>query len=633
MPFRRAAGVVISCLIAFLLPAPVSAASFEFRLVAVSDSPVGLGQPFRLKLVVSNTGSDSAIAGTRAHILETSTGQRVTFLRWSDFVPAGGTITYKTSVITGQWFDSSGSFKLSLTPDEATTTSPQLSFNVTKAPVRVPRFTDITQQAGLATNVSLYTCGDWSAGAAWGDVDGDKDLDLFLPRRDDPAKLWINSSGTFSDEASARGLATMAGRALGAVFADYDNDGDVDLYVASRGQDQLFRNNGSGSFEDVTLAVGVGDEGPSQSASWGDYDNDGFLDLYVANHASCEQDSSTRTWSNQPDHLYHNEGDGTFTDQTVLLHTQGSTLGAGFQAAWLDYDGDGDVDLYLANDFLGSTPQPNFLWRNDGPGAEGWTFTNVSVDSGTGASANAMGIAVGDYDRDIDLDIAVSNIRDPLLFRNEGDGTFTERAQAAGIARAYQDAQREAVTWGTFFADLNNDGWEDLFFAAGRLHRIDNEFQPDALFTNARNGTFLDHSAPSGVDNPGLGRGIAVADYNRDGRLDLYVAAQDGQPTLLRNSTAGAAHWLEVDTIGTISNRDGCGARLVLQLNRRSRLLRQVFCGGTSLGVGSDPTVHFGLGKVDEPLKLVIEWPSGIRQVMRNPRADRLIEVKEPSAS
>lgn len=628
----RALGLFIASLIAFLLPAPASAASFEFKLVAISDSPVGLGSPFRFKLVVSNSGSDSAIAGTYGDLVDLATGERIRFLRWSDFVPAGDAITYRASVMSGQWFDHVGRFAIELEPDESTATGRRLTFEVGRSRIPVPRFTDVTQQAGLTASVSVFICGDWSAGAAWGDIDSDGDLDLFLPRRDDPAKLWINSNDTFTDEAALRGVADLAGRALGAVFVDYDNDSDPDLYVISHGPDQLFSNNGSGVFQDVTTVAGLGDDGPSQSASWGDYDGDGFVDLYVANHSTCEAGQASGQYKPFPDHLYHNESDGTFTDQTALLHASGSTTGMGFQAAWFDYDNDGDQDLYLANDFIGPRPEPNFLWRNDGPGPTGWRFTNVSVNSGTAVSINSMGIAVGDYDRDLDFDLALSNIREPLLLRNEGDGTFVERGAHARIARAYQDAQREAVTWGTFFADLNNDGWEDLFFAAGRLHRVSNEFQPDALFTNARNGRFLDHSAPSGVDNPALGRGIAVADYDRDGFLDLFVLAQEGEPKLLRNLGRRGTHWLEIDTIGTSSNRDGCGARLVLKLNRKTSLLRQVFCGGTSLATGNDPTVHFGLGKVDDPSKLVIEWPSGIRQVVRNPRIDRLIEVVEPTA-
>lgn len=630
---RRALAVGIAGFMAFLFPTPASASSVEFKLVAVSDSPVPLGKPFAFKLVVTNEGSDAALAGTRADLVDTATGERVTFLRWSDFVPADGRIVYRTSAISAQWFSDLGKFRIELSPDQATRVGPPLKFTVGRSPIAVPRFDDITQESGLTTTVGTFTCGDWSAGAAWADIDRDGDLDLFLPRREEPAKLWINSNGSFTDEAAPRGVAVLAGQGLGAVFADYDNDGDSDLYVNSHGADQLFRNDGRGFFEDVTVAAGLGDEGPSQSASWGDYDADGFVDLYVANHATCEPSGAgSSSYVNEPDHLYHNEGDGTFTDQTALLHIEGSTRGAGFQAVWFDYDQDGDQDLYLANDFVGPRPEPNFLWRNDGQGPSGWRFTNVSVNSGTGVSANSMGIGVGDYNRDLDLDISLSNIRAALLLRNEGEGTFTEQAEHAGVARTYQDAQREAITWGTFFADLNNDGWEDLFFAAGRLGRFALENQPDALFTNARNGTFLDHSAPAGTDDPAAGRGIAVADLDRDGFLDLYVVNQGGEPKLFRNVGRRGVHWLEIDTIGTTSNRDGCGARLVLKLNPKTSLLRQVFCGGTSLGSGSDSTVHFGLGRVDEPLKLVIEWPSGMRQVIRNPKVDRLIKVMEPSA-
>ncbi len=455
-------------------------------------------------------------------------------------------------------------------------------------------------------------------------MDGDGDLDLFLPQQDRRAGLWINGGGRFVDEAGERGI-TGGVMALGGVFADYDNDGDEDLYVNVDGPNRLYRNDGMGSFRDVGATTGVADPGPSQSAAWGDYDGDGYLDLYVADHMACRTGRSLT----YPDHLYHNEGGRTFTDQTGLLEADGSTFGAGFQATWFDYDGDGDVDLYLGNDAMGPNPEPNVLWRNDGLGPDGtWRFRDVSEQSGTGLSMNTMGIAVGDYDRDLHLDTALSNMGAIALLHNQGDGSFTDRARAAGVARPNQSPSVPAITWGIVLADLNNDGWEDLYAAAGRLDGAN--AQPNLLFVNAGGGRFLDVSAASRANDPGVSRGLAVADYDRDGRLDLLVVDQQGHPLLYRNVTPGGGHWLEVDTAGTRSNRDGCGTKVVA-VTRTGEQMRQVLCGGTSLGSGSDPTIHLGLGRSSRVRELIISWPFGSRQIVRHVRADRLIRVREPS--
>jgi hypothetical protein len=313
-------------------------------------------------------------------------------------------------------------------------------------------------------------------------------------------------------------------------------------------------------------------------------------------------------------------------------------MGAGFQDAWFDYDHDGDQDLYLANDYLGPSPRPNVLWRNDGPdGAGGWRFTDVSQASQTGISINAMGIGIGDYDRDRDLDLGVSNIRDNVLFRNNGDGTFSDMAHPAGVARPHQNVTDRSVTWGLGFTDLTLDGWEDLYIAAGSLgYEALVRPQPNEVFVNRGGGRFLDLSVPSGGAYPDMNRGAAFADYDRDGRMDVFLVSHEGPVRLLRNVTPRRFkdkrfHWLEVDTIGTRSNRDGCGARVEARLRRGPTLVREVFCGSTSLASGSDPTVHFGLGTWRSVRTLRIEWPSGTVQVLSGVRGDRLIQVTEPA--
>jgi hypothetical protein len=241
----------------------------------------------------------------------------------------------------------------------------------------------------------------------------------------------------------------------------------------------------------------------------------------------------------------------------------------------------------------------------------------------------SMGLGIADFDRDQDLDFAVSNIEGNVLARNNGDGTFTDVAAVARVARPFQYAGRHSITWGLAFHDFNLDTWEDLYVAAGTIYDLVD--QPNELFVADAKGRFLDLSAPSGSADPGLSRGVAFADYDSDGLIDFYVVDQLGSPRLYHNVTSSAGtHWLEVDPIGTASNRDGCGARLTLVI-AGARLLREVFCGSTSLSSGGDAAVHWGLGSAATATRLIVEWPSGRRQVLRNITADRRITVTEPS--
>jgi hypothetical protein len=330
-----------------------------------------------------------------------------------------------------------------------------------------------------------------------------------------------------------------------------------------------------------------------------------------------------------PDTLYHSNGDGTFTDVTPYLG-EDSTNGAGFAATWFDYNGDHRLDLYLANDFVGVSPDHNHLWRNDGPASDGtWRFTDVSDESGTAFWMNTMGIAIGDVDRDGDPDMALSNITANKYLRNDGT-TFVEDP-AAGIGRPLQQADTESITWGGGFHDLNLDGWEDLYFAAGNFLRGVREVgeQPNELFVNRDGTTFLDVSAATGADLQADSKGVAVADYDLDGDLDLFVVNQGGSPALLRNVTPRQTnHWLEVDTVGTSSNRDGCGAVVIAETPAAS-IRRQVMCGSTSVASGNQSAVHFGLGPVDRLVALEVVWPSGARQRLTDLSVDRIVTVEE----
>jgi enediyne biosynthesis protein E4 len=510
--------------------------------------------------------------------------------------------------------------------------------------VVIPKFQNVTAQAGVTTTVPDAGCSTFVTGAAWGDADGDGRLDLFLARLDQPSQLFRNlGGGRFAEQAEHRG-AQVAG-AIGATFADYDNDGRADLYIVRIGSDVLLHNDGAG-YTDVTDRAGIADEALGSSASWGDFDDDGYLDLYVTNYVGCAdrfRPPFEATFRYHPDRLYHNNRDGTFTNVSSILPCAAppdpcadGTLGAGFQASWFDANGDGRPDLYLGNDYIGPNPDGNRLWLNRGRGAEGqWRFDDVSAVSGTAYKMNTMGIGIGDYDRDLRFDIALSNIRYNRLLHNNGNGTFTDVATDVGVAtRNNAPVDSVPITWAAAFYDFNGDGWEDLYFAAGNINyniREVNGGQPDELFVNDRTGGFSDVSEASGAADPGESKGAAFADFDRDGRMDIFVVNQNGQPNLFRNVTPrGDRHWLGVRPVGTRSNRDACGTRMVLT-TRSGSMLREVFCGSISVASGHDGAVLFGLGQLRKVLELTIVWPSGRRQVLRDlTKIDRYMTLVEP---
>ena len=595
------------------------------ELEAIGPTSLPMGSRLRFRATVTNPGDVAASMVLSPELGPAGSSSTVRFGDYPVVVGPHSTSSVEASVVSAQWFSQGGPFEVRLAGADP------LAFDVEAPPVPVPVFEDVTASVGLTTeHAATVTCGNYSAGAAWGDVNGDGHLDLYLPHQAAPAQLWIQQpGGSFVDEAAVRGVQNLDRIGIGAVFADHDNDGDQDLYVVNDGPNRLYENDGAGVFADVTEAAGVGDSGGGSSASWGDYDGDGHLDLYAVNYFRCVDGIV------EPDDdvLYHNDGDGTFTDVTDLLRVGGAQLdGFGFQAAWFDHDGDGDVDLFLANDYIGHTV-PNILWRNDGLESSDpldWPFTDVSQASGMGVAMNSMGIGVADHDHDLDLDVAVSNIGPTKMFRNDGTGVFSDRGETAGVARPLQRSGVLSVTWGLAFADLNNDTWEDLYVAAGSLSSHDPEPQPNAVFANAADGTFLDLSAPSLANDPAVSRGVALADYDRDGRVDVYVVNQRGQPHLYRNVTPASGHWLEVDLAGTASNADGCGAWLEADLPGGVTLVRQVFCGSVGLGSGSDPVVHFGLGSAQEVEELRIRWSSGNIQTLHDIAADQLLPVTEP---
>jgi hypothetical protein len=632
--FSRHRGLValLLALTVLTLPMPrAAAADVEVTMSMAGSNRVRHGDPVTFQVGMTNT---TGVAQTLTIFLslEPADGSRPrwVFERARRNLNPGQTITSTHSVTPAALFKDRTTYHITPRDEGGTALAAPLAVTTTKPTLLIPTFSDTTAAAGLGgVTLPALVCGTWTAGAAWGDVDSDSDLDLYLPTRHGPSYLWINAgNGTFTDQAAARGLAANGG--LGAVFGDQDNDGDQDLFVTGQDLTRLYENDGTGHFTDITASSGINVTGlGSQTAALGDYDNDGHLDLYVTRHSDCVGGGMGNV---VPDRLYRNEGNDTFTDQTHLLGGPAAD-GRGFQAAFVDYDNDGDVDIYLANDNVQGVSGPNRLYRNDGPdGMGGWLFTDVSAATGANFSINAMGIGISDYDRDMDFDLAFSNIGAKVLARNDG-AMFTNAAGPAGITFPLLEAGVDRITWGLDFRDFNLDGWEDLYVAQGALTSkyahlpyITNE-----LFINRGDGAFNNVGGATGaIGDHFISRGFGFADYNRDGRPDIYVVNQDGTPRLYKNTTSTSSHWVEIILVGTQSNRDGCGAKVILTLPDGTQLLRGRFCGSTSLGSGHDPAVHFGLGAHTEITQIEIQWPSGQNQVIPAPATKQVHTITEP---
>lgn len=514
----------------------------------------------------------------------------------------------------------------------------------------LPRFEDVAGRSGIVLshhgapkegNPAIGT------GVAWGDYDGDGRLDLYVTDHMGRCHLYRNNGdGTFTDVAESAGVVNPGLRSTSATFVDFDNDGRPDLYVGrAYGPNVLYHNNGDGTFTDVTKRSGLGDRGRTMSTAWGDYDGDGYLDVFVVNYtnqpisldpnASPLEDVRTVTHVLRPyNRLYHNNGDGTFTDVTHLLGEL-ETRGLGFSAVWFDYNNDGRPDLYVAYDFGGQV-QPDVLWRNDGPdGKGGWNFTSVGPGLGVATEGNPMGVTSGDYNNDGWLDLAVSNIGPNHLYRNQSGRSFQDMAQRARVTHAGSvvgNMLNPSMTWGASFADFNNDGWLDLFMVAGAMD-YQNVPQPNMLYLNDHTGHFVDVSAPAGINDPGQGRSVAVGDYNGDGYLDMFVANYGQPPLLYRNMSRSIGnHWLRLKLEGTRSNRDAVGARVTVHAAGLPPQMREVQIG-QGLGSCNETALHFGLAGTDRAQRIEIRWPSGIRQVLHDVAAGREISVREPGKS
>jgi len=488
----------------------------------------------------------------------------------------------------------------------------------------VGAFTDVTAAAGIA---AVHAPGPTRpyvspiTGQAWGDIDRDGFVDLFVTDQYGPNTLYQNrGDGTFSVSPFSGEVALPDGRSAGTVFADYDNDGWPDLYVAGYADQHLFHNDQGGGFREVGLPP-MGSADFVMGASWADYDNDGRLDFFVATYGctDCGGTKGPPTASR----LYHNEGGDHFAEVTDLLPV-GARTGFTFIGTWGDYDDDGRLDLYLAKDVFGRRDLPmNALVRNDGPGCGGWCFRDISSGSGADIRANAMGIAAGDYNNDGDLDLYFSNsgasfrfTGPPRLLANLGAGRF-EDARTAGV-------NADAWSWGTEFLDYDSDGWLDLYLGV-EYTTISGS---DRLFRNQGDGSFADVTDRSGTSTGLATFGVATADYNGDGRPDLVVGDFGVGYRLFANAGVygGDNHRLKVRLLGDGPvNRDAVGARVEVTTSDGGAQMRDVRIG-SSLGGGSDTALLFGLGQSSQ-VSVSVLWPDGRRDTFTDVPVDTTIDV------
>lgn len=515
-------------------------------------------------------------------------------------------------------------------------------------------FTDVTRQAGVAFTHS-FGDDDMSSileatgsGCLFFDYDDDGLLDLYavngrylpgISETDGEPELGLtnhlfrNLDGTRFGDVTVAAAVGDTGYGMACVAGDYDNDGATDLYITNYGPNVLYHNDGDGTFTDLTAAAGVGDTLWGVGVTFLDYDIDGDLDLYVGNYLEFDPDyrlyyaadkfPGPLAYPGQPDVLYRNNGDGTFADVSAAAGIVGSGRAMGLTAG--DYDNDGYVDLFVANDAMG-----NALYHNNGDG----TFADIGLVSGVAFSGNgdassSMGGDFGDFDRDGDLDLLVPDMAYNNFYVNLGDGRFDDRTSALGVA----EVSGQYVSWHGDLLDCDNDGDLDIFISNGDAHHI--HHTQEALFlANASSPEgprhFVDVSGESGefFYNRSVSRGSAAGDYDNDGDQDLFVLHLDQPSMLLRNDGGNANHWLLLDLEGTRSNRDALGARVRV----RSGDLVQVAESTSGMGYLSqnDPRLHFGLGSHARADTVQIRWPAGGIQVLVDVPADRIVEVVEP---
>ncbi|MCG9130660.1 VCBS repeat-containing protein [Candidatus Poribacteria bacterium] len=469
---------------------------------------------------------------------------------------------------------------------------------------------------------------DGGRGSAWGDYDNDGDLDIVAVGTYQPHALYRNNGdGTFTNTAEQAGIADPRG-GWGSLFADYDNDGYLDLYITRGGwsgaaENTLYHNNGDGTFTDLTHTAGVADPQSSFCAAWADYDNDGYLDLYIADGVIGDGAANV---------LYRNNGDGTFTNtaESAGVANTGNSLGT----AWGDYDKDGYIDLHVVN-----FGQSNVLYRNNGDG----TFTDVTPTTGMNIPVtDAFVTFFLDVDNDADLDIFISNSGSfqafiagqitgtaphngdrQVLYRNNGDGTFTDVTRESGLYHAFG-------AMGANFGDIDSDGYLDIYLATGapQMGRLER----DALFRNNGDGTFTDATFTLGLGNIGKGHGVTFGDIDADGDVDIYVPVGgafigDQWHNLFYQNTGAGNNWINLKLVGVKSNRDGIGAKVTLRIG--DNLVYREVSGGCGFGSTNSLPLEIGLGTHTKIDTLEIVWPSGQVDTHRNLSVNQKLIITE----
>ena len=528
-------------------------------------------------------------------------------------------------------------------------------------------FTDVAARAGLTAPtiygeeyVKKYIVEANGPGIAFFDYDHDGWLDVFVPSgtrlegfapgHEPTNRLYHNNrDGTFKDVTEKSGL-TRTGWCYGVCVGDYDNDGRDDLFLTYFGKNVLYHNNGDGTFTDVTKEAGLLEWRTrfGSGCTFVDYDRDGHLDLFVSRYidldlAKTPVGGASRycKYKDVPVNcgpmglaqdfctLYHNNGNGTFTDVTARAGIAKAGSRFGLTAVAFDFNNDDWPDLFVACD---STP--NLLYRNHHDG----TFSEVAVESGCAVNGDGqeqanMGVAVGDYDGDGYLDMFLPHFSEdtPILYRNVKGEFFDDLTNAAGLA-----VNTKYVCWGVDFADLDNDGWLDIFHVTGTVYpeveKVDPEYKfktPRIVYRNLGNGLFEEVSELSGaaVEEPHSSRGCAFGDFNNDGNLDVLILNMSEPPSLLRNENRSGHHWLNVKLIGTRSNRSAIGARVIVTMGNQ-RQIREVRSGSSYISQ-SDLRQHFGLGASRKVDQMDVRWPSGLVEHLRNIDADQFMVLEE----
>jgi len=503
-----------------------------------------------------------------------------------------------------------------------------------------------------------YTFETMVGGVALFDFDNDGLLDIFftngaaIPSLEKTGPSYWNrlfhnnGDGTFTDVTEKAGLQGI-GYSMGVATGDYDNDGFVDLYVTGVNRNQLFHNNGDGTFTDVTTKAGVAGMVPklgkawSVAAGWFDYNNDGLLDLFVVNYlnysisnaALCVQQGhpaycSPVDFLGTPNILYRNNGDGTFTDVSEQSHIS-QYVGKGMGLAFADYDNDGFTDIFVSNDTF-----ENYLLHNKGDG----TFANVALSAGVAYNAYGNAIAgMGADFRDIDNDGKPDIFETAMfgegfpLYKNLGDGQFQDVTATAGLAALTS----RSTAWGVGVFDFDNDGNKDLFTANADI--LDNSMElahrpfplPNRIFRNKGNLMFEDVSSKAGASFqvPAPHRGAAFGDLNNDGKIDAVVTVLNGPPEIWMNRSQNQNHWITLKLVGVKSNRDGLGTKVKITTPLGSQYDQATTAD--SYNSSSDKRIHFGLGSATMIDAIELAWPSGIKQVLKNVKADQILTVKE----